>query len=348
MRASADAVFREKEGRKGIVRWNKEKDRKGKKGGKAKEAMSKAGSKKARAAKKERVGIEREMAEAEGEIRSEERERNMTETLKLLFALYFRVVKLDYRTPLLPAALEGLARFAHLVNIDFFRDLLEVLKGIIKRGAEEEEEAIEEGFARRNDQREKLLCIVTAFELLQGQGSSILIPPLLNHSLTAFVDRRGTEHRSRRIRQRSVLPHSPARPLADLRRDSLRRSKRLDASQQSQREDGTIRGRPPLPSPRRRLPRPNTSLPHSNSRLLKTTPHLLATMAAGIAAPYDRILTVAVDPRTEIGGDARNGRSKNRRKMVGRDGRTGTSAAGGDMLVGSWVIEDSSGSESSE
>lgn len=171
IRASADAVFREKEGRKGVVRWNQEKDRKGKKGGKAKEAMSKAGSKKARAVRKERAGIEREMAEAEGEVRTEERERNMTETLKLLFALYFRIVKLDYRSPLLPAALEGLARFAHLVNVDFFRDLLEVLKGIIKRANDEEDEAIEEGFSRRNDQREKLLCIVTAFELLQGQGA---------------------------------------------------------------------------------------------------------------------------------------------------------------------------------
>lgn len=172
VRASADAIFREKEGRKGVVRWNQEKDRKGRKGGKAKEAMAKAGSKKAREVRKVRAGIEKEMREAEGEINQQERERNMTETLKLLFALYFRIVKLDYRTPLLPAALEGLARFSHLVNVDFFRDLLEVLKGIIKRSNDEEEEAEEEGFARRNDQREKLLCIVTAFELLQGQGAS--------------------------------------------------------------------------------------------------------------------------------------------------------------------------------
>lgn len=176
MRASTEAVFREKEGRKGIVRWNQEKDHKGRKGGKAKAAMSKTGSKKARQVRKERAGIEKEMREAEGEINQEERERNQTETLKLLFALYFRIVKLDYRSPLLPAALEGLARFAHLVNIDFFRDLLEVLKGIIKRGeaveAEDVDADLEEGhgLVRRNDMREKLLCIVTAFELLQGQG----------------------------------------------------------------------------------------------------------------------------------------------------------------------------------
>ncbi|KAI5475797.1 nuclear export protein noc3 [Pseudohyphozyma bogoriensis] len=176
VRASADSIYREKEGRKGIVRWNKEKDHRGRKGGKAKAAMAKKGSKKTRAVAKEREAIEKEMREAEGEINQEERERNMTETLKLLFALYFRVIKLDYRSPLLPAALEGLARFAHLVNVDFFRDLLEVLKGIIKRGDVADEDGLEEeGYARRNDKRERLLCIVTAFELLQGQGEALNI-----------------------------------------------------------------------------------------------------------------------------------------------------------------------------
>lgn len=177
VRASADAVYREREGKRGMVRWNQEKNHKGRRGGKAKEAMAKKGSKKARVARKEQQAVEKEMREAEGEINSEERERNMTETLKLLFALYFRIVKLDYRSPLLPAALEGLARFAHLVNIDFFRDLLEVLKGIIKRGVDDaldEEDEEDNGNAlssMRNDTRERLLCIVTAFELLQGQGT---------------------------------------------------------------------------------------------------------------------------------------------------------------------------------
>ncbi|GAA5883354.1 hypothetical protein JCM3774_002033 [Rhodotorula dairenensis] len=183
IRASASAVFRESEGKHGAVRWNKEKNHKGRKGGKAKEAMSKKGSKKARQARKEQHAVEKEMREAEGAINQEERERNQTETLKLLFALYFRIVKLDYRSPLLPAALEGLARFAHLVNIDFFRDLLECLKGIIYRGTEQAADENDEddvpvdslANAKRNDMREKLLCIVTAFELLQGQGESLNI-----------------------------------------------------------------------------------------------------------------------------------------------------------------------------
>ncbi|GAA5983896.1 hypothetical protein JCM11641_006414 [Rhodosporidiobolus odoratus] len=187
IRASADAVFREREGKNGIVRWNKEKNHRGRKGGKAKEAMAKKGSKKARQAKKEQEAVDKEIREAEGELNQQERERNQTETLKLLFALYFRIVKLDYRSPLLPAALEGLARFAHLVNIDFFRDLLEVLKGhIVKDTDGDLEDAAqddEEGIAidalstnvQRNATREKLLCVVTAFELLQGQGESLNI-----------------------------------------------------------------------------------------------------------------------------------------------------------------------------
>ncbi|GAA6032111.1 hypothetical protein JCM8097_007078 [Rhodosporidiobolus ruineniae] len=187
LRASADAVFREREGKHGIVRWNKEKNHRGRKGGKAKEAMAKKGSKKARQAKKEQEAVDKEIREAEGELNQQERERNQTETLKLLFALYFRIVKLDYRSPLLPAALEGLARFAHLVNIDFFRDLLEVLKGHILKGTDgaesDGEDVDEEDFAidslstnvKRNDTREKLLCVVTAFELLQGQGESLNI-----------------------------------------------------------------------------------------------------------------------------------------------------------------------------
>jgi nucleolar complex protein 3 len=180
VRASSSAVFREREMKHGVVKWNQEKNHKGRKGGKAKEAMAKKGSKKARQARKEQKAVDKEIREAEGELDVYERERNQTETLKLLFALYFRILKLDYRSPLLPAALEGLARFAHLVNIDFFRDLLEVLKGHIHKGTEQEDAGTDEedevaidalSNVRRNDTREKLLCVVTAFELLQGQGA---------------------------------------------------------------------------------------------------------------------------------------------------------------------------------
>jgi nucleolar complex protein 3 len=76
------------------------------------------------------------------------------------------------RTPLLPAALQGISKYAHLVNIDFFKDLMEVLKRLISPELEEAD-AVDEtsGPDDSRDIRQHLLCIATAFELLSGQGS---------------------------------------------------------------------------------------------------------------------------------------------------------------------------------
>ena len=103
-----------------------------------------------------------------------------TETLKNLFVLYFSIIKQPKRSPLLPAALEGISKFVHLVNIEFFRDLLIVLKGIITGDIEEDDE---DGHMMRidvvgngADVRLRLLAIVTAFDLLSGQGEPALHP----------------------------------------------------------------------------------------------------------------------------------------------------------------------------
>ncbi|KAG0143847.1 hypothetical protein CROQUDRAFT_48234 [Cronartium quercuum f. sp. fusiforme G11] len=150
-------------------------------------------SKKAKKAIKDRMGIEKEIQEAEETVRVEERERNQTETLKLLFALYFRIIKLPHRSVLFPAALDGLAKFAHLVNIDFFRDLMSVLRQHIEGNffsvtPDEEEEdqnsAIHNLTRHRSREAlgDKLVCILTAFELLSGQGEA------LNVDLTGFIN----------------------------------------------------------------------------------------------------------------------------------------------------------------
>jgi nucleolar complex protein 3 len=89
--------------------------------------------------------------------------------------MYFRILKLPYRSPLLPGALDGLARFAHLINIDFFRDLLDVLRELTRDDAASEalDEAEDDSQTnRRTGLRERLLCVVTAFELLSGQGGA--------------------------------------------------------------------------------------------------------------------------------------------------------------------------------
>lgn len=81
--------------------------------------------------------------------------------------LYFGILKNPKPTPLLPAALEGIIKYAHLVNIDFFRDLMNVLRALIVSDIHDEEEDSPETISMI---QLRLLCIVTAFELLSGQG----------------------------------------------------------------------------------------------------------------------------------------------------------------------------------
>ncbi|CAK5277429.1 unnamed protein product, partial [Mycena citricolor] len=135
-------------------------------------------SKAARKVAKEKREIDREFREAEAQVDKEERSATHTETLKLLFVLYFKIIKHDRPTALLPAALQGIARYSHLVNIDFFRDLLKVLKDLVVREIESEEDD-EPDMTR--DVRLRLQCIVTAFELLSGQGEA------LNIDLSDFI-----------------------------------------------------------------------------------------------------------------------------------------------------------------
>ncbi|KAG7452549.1 nucleolar complex-associated protein 3 [Guyanagaster necrorhizus] len=128
-------------------------------------------SKKVKKIMKERKEIEREFREAAAEVDIEERSNTQTETLKLLFVLYFSILKFPTPTPLLPAALEGVSKYSHLVNVDFFKDLLRVLKGLIERDTTPaDEEGADEIFIHH-----RLLCIITAFDLLSGQGEALNI-----------------------------------------------------------------------------------------------------------------------------------------------------------------------------
>ncbi|KAI1005614.1 hypothetical protein K3495_g2605 [Podosphaera aphanis] len=136
-------------------------------------------TKKERKLMKERKEVEKQMEQADATVSHEHRDKMQAETLKLVFVTYFRILKL--RIPSLTGAvLEGLAKYAHLINQDFFGDLLEALKDLIRHadsyfhsedGDEDEEDEEAEG---RNPSltREALLCIITAFALLEGQDAA--------------------------------------------------------------------------------------------------------------------------------------------------------------------------------
>jgi nucleolar complex protein 3 len=131
-------------------------------------------TKKERKLMKERKAVEKEMTQADATVAHEERDRMQAETLKLVFVTYFRILKI--RLPnLMGAVLEGLACYAHLINQDFFGDLLEALKDLIRHAETGDDvEDVQEELAEttRNLTREALLCIITAFALLEGQDAA--------------------------------------------------------------------------------------------------------------------------------------------------------------------------------
>ncbi|KAI1191144.1 CBF/Mak21 family-domain-containing protein [Nemania serpens] len=129
---------------------------------------------------KEERALQKDMDQADANVLHEERDRMQSECLKAVFATYFRILKL--RTPhLMGAVLEGLAKFSHLINQQFFGDLLEALKDLIRysemdqNSSEDPEAAAEadedEDEPTRNPTREALLCTATAFVLLAGQDA---------------------------------------------------------------------------------------------------------------------------------------------------------------------------------
>ncbi|XP_072228904.1 nucleolar complex protein 3 homolog [Leuresthes tenuis] len=114
--------------------------------------------------KKAEEKLEKELLEAEASESKEKKTQLHTETLNIVFLVYFRILKKAQKSVLLPAVLEGLANFAHLINLEFFDDLLNVLQNLIQSGD--------------LTNRERLHCIQTVFTILSGQGDALNIDPL--------------------------------------------------------------------------------------------------------------------------------------------------------------------------
>ncbi|KAM6306152.1 nucleolar complex protein 3 homolog [Aegotheles albertisi] len=114
--------------------------------------------------KKAEEKLERELLEAEASESKEKKLKLHTETLNIVFITYFRILKKAQKSPLLPSVLEGLAKFAHLINVEFFDDLLIVLHSLIASGG--------------LSYRENLHCILSAFHILSGQGDVLNIDPM--------------------------------------------------------------------------------------------------------------------------------------------------------------------------
>ncbi|XP_030630348.1 nucleolar complex protein 3 homolog [Chanos chanos] len=114
--------------------------------------------------KKAEEKLQKELMEAEASESKDKKLKLHTETLNIVFLIYFRILKKAQKSVLLPSVLEGLAKFAHLINLEFFDDLLTVLHNLILSGD--------------LTYRESLHCILTSFHILSGQGDVLNVDPL--------------------------------------------------------------------------------------------------------------------------------------------------------------------------
>ncbi|KAJ3346709.1 Nucleolar complex protein 3 [Allomyces javanicus] len=124
-------------------------------------------NKKQRKAMKRQLEVEKELKESEAVVSLEDRKKHHRVTLEHVFLTYFRILKGAARdSPLIPAVLEGLSLFAHLISIEFFQSLFAVFKSYL---ADPNVRAAS-----------KLRIVSTAHRVLSGQGQ------LLNLDLADF------------------------------------------------------------------------------------------------------------------------------------------------------------------
>jgi nucleolar complex protein 3 len=121
--------------------------------------------------------IDEDLKEADATVDKILLARSQADTLHAVTLTYFRILKgvnlvtanehgkkknIEIATTLLAPALEGLAKFAHLINFDTVIDVLTVLKGLLKTVETLPLDA-------------SLNCILTAFQTLQGPGRELQI-----------------------------------------------------------------------------------------------------------------------------------------------------------------------------
>lgn len=121
-------------------------------------------SKRERKRRKKLTEVEKELSETKAEENKQTQQYKLTEITKMLFNIYFRILKNDPNSKLLSSALEGLAKFSHLINMDFFSDLVNTLDYLMAHS--------ELGY------KEQLHCIQTVFTILSGQGEVLNIDPI--------------------------------------------------------------------------------------------------------------------------------------------------------------------------
>lgn len=121
-------------------------------------------SKKEKKRNKRLQELEQELLETKAEENKQKKQHNLTEVMKVVFTIYFRILKKAPTSKVLSCALAGLAKFAHCINIEFYEDLVNVIDGLMAKGT--------------LNCGQQLHCVETVFKILSGQGQFLNIDPL--------------------------------------------------------------------------------------------------------------------------------------------------------------------------
>lgn len=129
-------------------------------------------SKKERKHNKEMLELKRELKETDAREDQEKKIATHTQILNHIFFVFFRFIR-DFiqladedfakNAAVMSPVLEGLSKFAHLINIDFFDDLISLLYRLI--------------VCQRLSDKQSLYCLNTVFTILSGEGTSINVDP---------------------------------------------------------------------------------------------------------------------------------------------------------------------------
>ncbi|RQM28890.1 hypothetical protein B5M09_003944 [Aphanomyces astaci] len=123
--------------------------------------VAKSSRKKRRRQQKDGDGIATGLKEAEAVVDKSERDKTQGDILHELVLIYFRVLKNSTYSPAMPAVLEGLTKFAYLINLEIMIDLMKVLKALLK------EDILPLAAA--------LQAILTGIKTLQGPGQELKV-----------------------------------------------------------------------------------------------------------------------------------------------------------------------------
>ncbi|XP_015119168.1 nucleolar complex protein 3 homolog [Diachasma alloeum] len=118
-------------------------------------------SKRERKKNKKLAEIEKEMLETQATENKMKKDKILTEITSIVFTIYFRILKRTPNKKILSVCLEGLAKFAACINLEFYQDLVNVINSLMKDS--------------NLGQREQLHCIQTVFTILSGQASTLSI-----------------------------------------------------------------------------------------------------------------------------------------------------------------------------